>query len=81
MTSSAGLAQPAKEKNLENINQLIFNHFDSGDALKNRFAKGCEVAYSNAMAVKFVDKMYSKRQKICFFYTKNVFTCGHSSTV
>jgi hypothetical protein len=80
MTSAAGLVQPAKDKYLECINELIFNHFDSEGALKSHFAKARQVAMGNTMAIKFVNKMYSERQKICFFYTKNVFTSGHSST-
>jgi hypothetical protein len=32
-------------------------------------------------AFKFAERIYENRREVCHFYTKNVFTCGHSSTV
>jgi hypothetical protein len=81
LTAAAGLPQLARNMYIECINELIFNHFNDEAALANHFARAREYAASVATAVKFVNKMYSERQKICLFYTKNVFTCGHSSTV
>jgi hypothetical protein len=81
LTNAAALPQPAKDTFLGYVNELIFNHFESEQHLKHHFARLHEVATANATALKFVNTMFNDRYKMCFFYTKNVFTCGHTSSV
>ncbi len=65
-------------------NKLIYHDFNTEDefikcyhALLNKFEAD---SVHHAGAMKFLTGLYEARSKVCFFYTKSIFTCGHTAT-
>lgn len=63
------------------VNSFIYNDFVSHEALEVSFQQNRVRFASTPAAVKYLDNLWSNRCKVCRYYTKDVFTCGHNSSV
>jgi hypothetical protein len=65
-------------------NSLIFNDFETEIEFNeciNVMKSKIQSHYSTeCVAMKLLDSLYKSREKVCVYYTKNIFTCGQKAT-
>lgn len=66
---------------LKRVNAFVFEDFDSETTFESKFCELKALVAEMDKPKKFVDNLYNNRYKICRFYTKHIFTCGHNATV
>lgn len=79
-----GMHGKIKDDYISGYNKLIFHDFITEDEYVEFYAslmkKLKDDSTNHAGAEKFLAGLYEAQGKVCFFYTKCIFTCGHMST-
>lgn len=79
-----GLCGDLKIKVFKAWNDLLFKDFENENKWKECFQTAWDLLdeenNSHETAIKFMSGLLNSRSKVCYFYTKVVFTCGHLAT-
>jgi hypothetical protein len=69
---------------LTKFNHLVFTDFDSEEKFNDYYQSlktTIESQYSSEChAMKLIKSLYDNKEKVCVYYTKNIYTCGQTAT-
>jgi len=79
--NSGGLSEASRNMFLKGVNSLIFDDFGTEALFMEKYNSVLSGVTGHSNPTKFLNGLFEERSKICRFYTKEIFTCGHNATV